>query len=110
MDTRDETAMEPGWVRWRHDFHRFPETGFEEERTSGRVAELLQMLGLEVHRGIGGTGVVANLKVGSGLGVIGLRADMDALAMSESAEGRAHASTRAGRMQPHVRANCLCVL
>ena len=98
MDTRDETAMEPGWVRWRHDFHRFPETGFEEERTSGRVAELLQMLGLEVHRGIGGTGVVANLKVGSGLGVIGLRADMDALAMSESAEGRAHASTRAGRM------------
>ena len=98
MDTRDESAMEAGWVRWRHDFHRFPETGFKEERTAGRVAEALQMLGLEVHRGIGGTGVVASLSVGDGSGAIGLRADMDALAMAEGAEGRAYASTHPGCM------------
>lgn len=87
-----EAGLEAGWVRWRHDFHRFPETGFKEQRTSDRVAQILAMLGLEVHRGIGGTGVVANLSVGSGAGVIGLRADMDALAMAEAAEDRPYAS------------------
>ncbi len=98
MDTTDEQTLEAGWVRWRHDFHRFPETGFQERRTSDRVAQVLQMLGLEVHRGIGGTGVVASLTVGQGTGVIGLRADMDALAMAEAAPGRAHASTNPGCM------------
>lgn len=98
MITTDEQALEAGWVRWRHDFHRFPETGFEERQTADRVAALLQMLGLEVHRGIGGTGVVASLTVGSGTGVIGLRADMDALAITETAPGRDHASTRPGCM------------
>ncbi|MFM2346347.1 MAG: hypothetical protein RL654_1100 [Pseudomonadota bacterium] len=87
-----------GWVRWRHDFHRFPETGFAEHRTADRVAQILTLLGLEVHRGIGGTGLVASLTVGTGTGVIGLRADMDALAMSETAENRAHASVHAGCM------------
>jgi len=94
----DETTLHAGWVRWRHEFHRFPETGFEEHRTAERVAEVLRLLGLEVHRGIGGTGVVASLTVGGGRGVVGLRADMDALAMTEAAPGRAHASTRAGCM------------
>ena len=98
MDPLDEHALADGWVRWRHDFHRFPETGFQERDTSDRVASVLQMLGLEVHRGIGGTGVVANLRVGQGAGVIGLRADMDALAMTEQAPGRAHASVRPGCM------------
>lgn len=93
-----DPAQEAEWIRWRHDFHRFPETGFDERRTAARVAQILEMLGLEVHRRIGGTGVVANLKVGSGSGVIGLRADMDALALQEKAEGRAHASAHAGRM------------
>ncbi|MEI8264283.1 MAG: M20 aminoacylase family protein [Betaproteobacteria bacterium] len=94
----DEQALEAGWVRWRHDFHRFPETGFNEHRTSERVAQVLQMLGLEVHRGIGGTGVVANLQVGSGPGVIGLRADMDALALTENAPDRPYTSTHPGCM------------
>lgn len=94
----EESKLEGGWVRWRHDFHRFPETGFEEQRTADRVASVLQALGLQVHRGIGGTGVVASLRVGSGAATIGLRADMDALAMSETAEGREYASTRAGCM------------
>ena len=93
-----DAALEADWVRWRHDFHRFPETGFNEHRTADRVAQLLALLGLEVHRGIGGTGVVASLRVGEGAGVIGLRADMDALAMSERAPGRAHASTHTGCM------------
>lgn len=98
MDTRDEATMEAGWVRWRHDFHRFPETGFNEQRTASRVAQALQLLGLDVHCGIGGTGVVANLQVGTGPGVIGLRADMDALAMTETAQGRAYASAHPGCM------------
>ncbi len=99
MDTtQDETTLEAGWVRWRHDFHQFPETGFHEQRTAARVAQLLQLLGLQVHSGIGGTGLVASLTVGSGRGVIGLRADMDALAMAEHAPGRAHASANPGCM------------
>jgi len=98
METQTEAELEAGWVRWRHDFHRFPETGFNEQRTSDRVAQLLTALDLEVHRGIGGTGIVANLVVGSGSGVIGLRAEMDALAMTETAQGRPYASTRAGCM------------
>ena len=93
-----ETELELGWVRWRHEFHRFPETGFNECQTSDNVAKVLQMLGLDVHRGIGGTGVVASLTVGSGKGAIGLRADMDALAMTETAENRPYASTNPGCM------------
>ena len=50
-------------------------------------------MGLEVHQGIGGTGLVASLTVGDGKGVIGLRADMDALAMTETgARARTHLS------------------
>jgi hippurate hydrolase len=98
METRNDVAPEADWVRWRHDFHRFPETGFDEQRTAGRVAQILEMLGLEVHRGIGGTGVVANLKVGAGAGVIGLRADMDALAMHETVQDRPYISANPGRM------------
>src|SRR5450830_536035 len=93
-----ETELELGWVRWRHEFHRFPETGFNERQTSDHVAKVLQMLGLDVHRGIGGTGVVGSLTVGSGKGAIGLRADMDALAMTETAENRPYASTNPGCM------------
>ena len=100
-NAQDETTLEAGWVRWRHDFHRFPETGFNERRTAERVASVLETLGLEVHRGVGGTGVVASLTVGQGAGVIGLRADMDALAMAEApdlAGTRPYASAHAGCM------------
>jgi amidohydrolase len=90
--------FEPQLLRWRHHLHRHPETGFEEVQTADYVASVLQALGLEVHRGIGGTGLVANLTVGGGQGVIGLRAEMDALAITETAEGRAHASQTPGRM------------
>ncbi len=68
----------------RRDFHAHPEIGFEEKRTSAIVAEKLTQWGVEVHRGIGGTGVVGVLKGRSeGTRRIGLRADMDALPMQE---------------------------
>jgi hippurate hydrolase len=83
---------------WRHDFHRHPETAFQEHRTSARVAELLQSWGLEVHTGLAGTGVVAVLKGSLGEGPsIGLRADMDALHVHEL-NSCDHASQHAGRM------------
>jgi amidohydrolase len=69
----------------RRDLHAHPEIGFEEVRTSGIVAEKLAQWGIEVHRGIGGTGLVGVLKgKGSGSKRIGLRADMDALPMEEN--------------------------
>jgi len=69
----------------RRDLHAHPEIGFEEVRTSGIVAEKLASWGIEVHRGLGGTGVVGVLKgKGSGTRKIGLRADMDALPMEEN--------------------------
>lgn len=69
-------------IRWRRDFHACPELGYQEQETSRRVAELLASFGLPVHRGLAGTGVVATLENGPGP-VIGLRADMDALPITE---------------------------
>ena len=81
----------------RRDLHAHPEIGFEEVRTSGIVAEKLASWGIEVHRGLGGTGVVGVLKgKGSGTRKIGLRADMDALPMEENTN-LAWRSTIAGR-------------
>jgi amidohydrolase len=69
----------------RRDLHAHPEIGFEEVRTSGIVADKLHQWGIEVHRGLGGTGVVGVLKgKGAGNRRIGLRADMDALPMEEN--------------------------
>ncbi|MEL7229414.1 MAG: amidohydrolase [Pseudomonadota bacterium] len=82
---------------WRHDFHRHPEVGFAEHRTSARVAALLTSFGLEVHTGIGGTGVVGMLQKGKGARSIGLRADMDALPLTE-VNGFDHCSQTAGTM------------
>ncbi len=70
-------------VALRRDLHAHPELGFQEQRTSDIVANFLQQLGIEVHRGIGKTGVVGMLKKGSSEHVIGLRADMDALPMQD---------------------------
>jgi amidohydrolase len=81
----------------RRDIHAHPELGLEEYRTADLVAEKLQEWGIEVHRGVGKTGVVGVLRNGNGQGAIGLRADMDALPMQE-ATGLAHASQIPGRM------------
>ena len=72
-------------IRWRRDFHACPELGYQEQETSRRVAELLASFGLQVHRGLAGTGVVATLENGPGP-VIGLRADMDALPITEQSD------------------------
>ena len=87
----------PFLVALRRDLHAHPELGFEEIRTSNIVAGLLEEAGLDVHRGLAETGVVGTLRAGTGGRTIGLRADMDALAMPETAD-RPYASTIPGRM------------
>jgi amidohydrolase len=82
---------------WRRDIHAHPELGFKENRTAELVARELEAFGLEVHRGIGRTGVVATLRAGSGAGTLGLRADMDALPIAE-ANTFAHRSLHTGVM------------
>ncbi len=67
----------------------------EEFHTSDYLAKELIKMGLEVHRNIAGTGIVANLKVGSGEKVIGLRADMDCINIQE-AQDLPHKSQNAG--------------
>ena len=83
IDRIDAFADELSAIR--RDLHAHPEIGFEEVRTSGIVAEKLAQWGIEVHRGLGGTGVVGVLKgKGNGTRRVGLRADMDALPMDEN--------------------------
>ena len=69
-------------VAWRRDIHKHPELGFEEERTSGLIAEAMEELGYRVRTGVGKTGVVA--EIGSGKPVVAIRADMDALPIQEA--------------------------
>lgn len=66
-------------IAWRHNLHAHPESAFEEENTARFVAEKLLEMGYEVATGIGKTGVVGTLENGTGSGIIGIRADMDAL-------------------------------
>ncbi len=76
-------ALEEEMTEWRRDFHMHPELAYQEVRTSGKVAELLESWGIEVTKGLGKTGVVGVIK-GSGDGPsLGLRADMDALPIDE---------------------------
>ncbi|GGJ31635.1 M20 aminoacylase family protein [Neoroseomonas lacus] len=67
----------------RQDFHTHPELGMAEHRTAEIVARKLESWGIEVHRGVGVTGVVGVLRNGTGNRAIGLRADMDALPIEE---------------------------
>jgi hippurate hydrolase len=82
-------------IAFRRDLHAHPELGFAEHRTAANIADALRELGLEVHTGIGGTGVVGVLKAGSSDRAIGLRADMDALPIHEQT-GLPHASCNPG--------------
>ncbi|SCK23676.1 hippurate hydrolase [Variovorax sp. HW608] len=81
----------------RRQIHANPELGYEEFQTSELVAERLARWGYTVHRGIGGTGLVGTLRVGDGARRLGLRADMDALPMTETT-GLAWASRKPGAM------------
>ena len=76
-------ALTPKIAAFRRDIHAHPELAFNEKRTAERVAAYLDGLGLEVHRGIARTGVVAKLSLGCSRRAIGLRADMDALPLAE---------------------------
>jgi len=101
----DIIAAKPLLQSIRRDIHAHPELRFAEHRTSELVASALKGWGVEVHRGLGGTGVVGVIRgasdaraAGAILGrTIGLRADMDALPIQEANEF-AHRSTHAGRM------------
>ncbi len=90
-------AMHEQLSAWRRDIHAHPELGFEENRTADFVAEKLQEFGIEVHRGVGKTGLVGVLRQGNEPRSIGLRADMDALPIHEQ-NTFDHCSTHHGTM------------
>ena len=81
----------------RRDIHAHPELGFEEHRTSDLIARTLAEWGIPVHRGLGKTGVVGVVRNGTGSRAVGLRADIDALPVTEH-NTFAHASTQRGKM------------
>jgi len=81
----------------RRDLHRHPELGYEEQRTSELIARTLGDWGIPVHRGLARTGVVGVVKNGDSPRAVGLRADMDALPVTER-NTFAHASAHAGKM------------
>ena len=90
-------AIEAEMVALRRHIHAHPELAFEEFATADLVAARLAEWGYAVHRGLGGTGVVGTLRLGSSPRVLGLRADMDALPIHEET-GLPYASTHAGKM------------
>ncbi len=81
----------------RRDLHAHPELSFQEERTSDVIARALEGWGIPVHRGLAGTGLVGVVKNGSSDRAVGLRADIDALPVTER-NTFAHASRHPGRM------------
>jgi hippurate hydrolase len=91
------TARVGEFIQLRRDIHRHPELAFEEHRTAELVASKLESWGYQVHRGLGGTGVVGTLKRGTSTRSLGLRADMDALPIQE-ASGAEWSSTKPGLM------------
>src|SRR5262245_66489369 len=92
-------ALHEQMTAWRRDIHAHPELGFEEQRTSDVVAKNLAEFGIEVHRGIGKTGVVGVLRVGSSKRTLGLRADMDCLPIQET-NTFAHRTTHTRQTPP----------
>jgi amidohydrolase len=94
-------ALHAEITAWRRDIHAHPELGFAETRTAELVAAQLAAFGMEVHRGVGRTGVVGVLRNGTRAGApgrrVGLRADMDALPIAEANQFE-HRSRNPGRM------------
>ena len=83
--------------QWRRHLHQFPETAFDESKTAEFIANKLKSFGLEVHQGLGVTGVIATLSVGDSSKKIALRADIDALFIQEQ-NSFAHKSCHEGKM------------
>jgi amidohydrolase len=89
-------SLTPELIGWRRHLHAHPELAYQEKKTAAFVAAKLRAFGLEVHEGIGGTGVVGVLRRGNGP-MVALRADMDALPITEMT-GLPYASETAGVM------------
>jgi len=83
---RRAAAIVEKLTAWRHDIHQHPELSFQEVRTAKLVADHLRSLGLEVRTNVGGNGVVAVLRGGRPGPVVGLRAEMDALPVTEQVD------------------------
>ncbi|PKO13982.1 MAG: amidohydrolase [Chloroflexi bacterium HGW-Chloroflexi-10] len=75
-------SLQQQMITWRRDFHMYPELSFAEVRTASKIAEIAAEIGYRVRTGVGKTGVVA--EIGEGKPVVAIRADMDALPISES--------------------------
>ncbi|MGR9173471.1 M20 aminoacylase family protein [Rhizobium sp. KDH_Rht_773_N] len=93
----DFEPMEAELTAIRRHLHAHPELSFEEAETARFVADKLESWGYDVTRNVGGHGVVARMTVGAGTKSIAIRADMDALPITEET-GRPYASTVAGKM------------
>ena len=79
-------AVEPKTIEWRRDFHTHPELSNREVRTAEQIAKRLRALGIDVKTGVGVTGVVGLLRGGQPGRTVGLRADMDALPVTEQTD------------------------
>jgi hippurate hydrolase len=101
MDPARDLSRDPALsVRlrtWRQNLHRHPETAFTEHATADYLAAVLEGLGYDVARGIGGTGAVASLTRGTSGRAVGLRTELDGLSIQE-VEGREHGSVNPGAM------------
>lgn len=101
-------AVNPKVVSWRRDIHEHPELSGQEVRTAAKVAEHLKALGLEVRTGIAGTGVVGILRGARPGRVVALRADMDALPVTEQVDlpFRSRVTARVGGREVGVMHAC----
>lgn len=79
-------AIEPKTIEWRRDFHAHPELSNREVRTAEQIAKHLRALGIETKTGVGVTGVVGLLRGAKPGRTVGLRADMDALPVTEQTD------------------------
>jgi hippurate hydrolase len=95
LNPADIDDLVPELIALRRDLHAHPELAFEERRTAGVVATELRRLGIEVHEGLAGTGIVGTLCNGRSKRTVGLRADMDALPIGEQSK-LPHASRHSG--------------
>ncbi|MDB4056733.1 M20 family metallopeptidase [Candidatus Thioglobus sp.] len=94
---KKQSELHEDMVTWRHHIHKHPELSFKEDLTSDYIAAVLEVNGIEMHRGLAVTGIVATIHGKKEGRVIGLRADMDALPIQEKNDF-SHKSVHDGKM------------
>ena len=94
---KKQSELHEDMVTWRHHIHKHPELSFKEDLTSDYIAAVLEANGIEMHRGLAVTGIVATIHGKKEGRVIGLRADMDALPIQEKNDF-SHKSVHDGKM------------